>query len=119
MVMLVETSSSGMPSNTRSMSSSESMATPTRPTSPSARGSSESIPNWVGRSNAIDSPGAPLARRYRKRALVSSAVAKPAYCRIVHGFSRYIVRYGPRVKGNSPGSPRAEARSSASTSDAW
>ena len=91
MVMLVETSLSGMPSNTRDMSSTESMATPTRPTSPSARGSSESMPSWVGRSKAIDRPGAPFASRYRNRSLVSSAVAKPAYWRVVHGRSRYMV----------------------------
>jgi hypothetical protein len=41
-VIDVETSSSGMPASSSSMSSSESIATPVRPTSPSARGSSES-----------------------------------------------------------------------------
>jgi hypothetical protein len=38
MVMDVDTESSGMPSKTRSMSRSESMATPERPTSPALRG---------------------------------------------------------------------------------
>ena len=42
MVIEVETSSSGMPSNSWCMSSMESIATPTRPTSPAAMGSSES-----------------------------------------------------------------------------
>jgi hypothetical protein len=42
MVMDVETRSSGMPSSRQSMSSRLSMATPTRPTSPIACGSSES-----------------------------------------------------------------------------
>jgi hypothetical protein len=42
MVIDVETRSSGMPSNNVAMSSSESMATPTRPTSPAASGWSES-----------------------------------------------------------------------------
>ena len=37
-VIDVETLSSGMPRSSVSMSSSESMATPTRPTSPAARG---------------------------------------------------------------------------------
>ena len=41
-VIDVETSSSGNPSNRTSMSSSESMATPTLPTSPCASGASES-----------------------------------------------------------------------------
>jgi len=63
MVMLVETFDMSMPSKTRAMSSMESMATPTRPTSPRARGSSESMPSCVGRSNAMESPGAPLASR--------------------------------------------------------
>ena len=38
------------------MSASESIATPTRPTSPAARGSSESKPIWVGRSSATENP---------------------------------------------------------------
>ena len=42
MVIDVDTRSSGMPSNSRTMSSMESMATPTRPTSPAASGWSES-----------------------------------------------------------------------------
>ena len=42
MVIEVETRSSGMPSSSVSMSSRLSMATPTRPTSPAASGSSES-----------------------------------------------------------------------------
>ena len=42
MVMEVETSSSGIPSKSRCMSSMESIATPTRPTSPAAMGWSES-----------------------------------------------------------------------------
>jgi hypothetical protein len=41
-VIEVETSPSGMPARRISMSASESIATPVRPTSPSARGSSES-----------------------------------------------------------------------------
>ena len=57
--------------NSVSMSSSESMATPTRPTSPSARGSSESWPICVGRSNAVNNPVCPCASRNRKRSLVS------------------------------------------------
>ncbi len=58
-VIDVDTSSRGMSSNTRSKSSSESMATPDFPTSPAAIAASESYPIWVGRSNAIDSPEEP------------------------------------------------------------
>ena len=47
------------------MSASESIATPVRPTSPSDRGSSESYPSCVGRSNATDNPVCPPASRYR------------------------------------------------------
>jgi hypothetical protein len=60
-VMLVETLSSGMPSKSRRMSSMESMATPTLPTSPLRQGRSESYPIWVGRSNATLSPVVPAA----------------------------------------------------------
>ena len=42
MVIDVDTESSGMPSNSKRMSSSESIATPTRPTSHAAMGASES-----------------------------------------------------------------------------
>ena len=45
------------------MSSIESMATPTRPTSPRARGLSESWPICVGRSKATESPVWPDLRR--------------------------------------------------------
>ena len=38
----------------------------------------------------------------------ASAVAKPAYCRIVHSRPRYMVGWMPRVKGNSPGTPRSD-----------
>ena len=96
-VIDVDTASSGMPSNIASMSASESMATPTRPTSPSARGSSESRPIWVGRSNAVESAACPWSIRNRKRRLVSSAVPKPAYWRIDHGRPRYMSRWMPRV----------------------
>ena len=52
MVIEVEIFSRLMPSNRRSMSSMESMATPTLPTSPMASGWSESRPICVGRSKA-------------------------------------------------------------------
>ena len=62
-VIEVETWSSGIWSNATRMSSSVSMATPVRPTSPRQRGLSESSPSWVGRSNAIDSPVEPCSSR--------------------------------------------------------
>ena len=109
MVIEVETWSSGMPSNIASMSRIESIATPTRPTSPSALGSSESRPICVGRSNAVERPGWPWSIRNRKRRLVSAAVPKPAYWRIDHGRPAYMSRWMPRVNGNDPGSPRSRS----------
>ena len=103
MVIDVDTRSSGMPSSSVRMSASESIATPTRPTSPCAMGWSESYPICVGRSKAVESPVCPAARRSLKRALVSSAVPNPAYWRMVQKRPRYMVGWIPRVKGNSPG----------------
>ena len=77
------------------MSASVSMATPHLPTSPSAIGSSESLPISVGMSNAVDSPSPPERMISLNRQLVSSAVPKPANMRIVHSFERYIEAYGP------------------------
>ena len=82
------------------MSASESMATPHRPTSPSAIGSSESMPRSVGMSKAVDSPSPPDLMISLNRQFVSSAVPKPANIRIVHNLDRYIDAYGPRVYGN-------------------
>ena len=61
--MLVDTWSRGMPAKSWRMSSIESIATPTLPTSPWAMGASESYPIWVGRSNATDRPVVPAASR--------------------------------------------------------
>ncbi len=63
MVIDVDTWSSGMPSNSVAMSSIESIATPTRPTSPAASGWSESYPICVGRSKATLRPLTPCASR--------------------------------------------------------
>jgi hypothetical protein len=90
-VIDVDTWSSGMPSKSNAMSSIESMATPTRPTSPAASGASESYPICVGRSNATLKPVTPWDRRYRFRRFDSAAVPNPAYCRIVQRRPRYIV----------------------------
>src|SRR5712691_11705408 len=89
MVIEVETFPRSMPWKSRSMSSTVSIATPTRPTSPRARGLSESWPICVGRSNAVERPVCPEASRYRKRRLVSSAVPNPAYWRIVQSRPRH------------------------------
>jgi len=103
------TRSSGMPLNASSISARVSIAIPTRPTSPSARGSSESRPHWVGKSKATLSASWPWAMRYLKRAFVSIGVPKPTYWRMVQTRARYISGWIPRVKGYSPGSPRSRA----------
>src|SRR5919108_821204 len=110
------TRSSGMPANASSMSASVSMAMPTRPTSPSARVSSESRPSCVGRSNATFSASCPCAIKYLNRAFVSAGVPKPMYWRIVQSRSRYMCLWMPRVYGNSPGRPRSAAGSRAARS---
>src|SRR5262245_46972357 len=105
------TRSSGIPANASSMSASESTAIPTRPTSPLARGWSESSPSWVGRSKATLSASCPWAIRYLKRALVCAGVPKPTYWRIVQSRSRYMRGWMPRVYGYSPGWPMSRAAS--------
>ena len=57
------TSPRSIPANRSVMSSSVSMATPSRPTSPSERGLSESWPISEGMSNAVDSPVWPWSSR--------------------------------------------------------
>src|SRR6266581_1538513 len=111
--MLVLTRSRGRPSSRVCMSSTDEIATPTRPTSPRAIGASLSYPIWVGRSNATLSPSLPWAKRYLNRRFVSFAVPKPAYWRIVQSRPRYIVGWIPRVNGESPGNPRPSRYASA------
>jgi hypothetical protein len=91
MVIEVETSRKEMPAKRSRMSRRESMATPTLPTSPRASWWSESRPICVGRSKATERPVWPFSVRYLKRALVSLAVPKPAYWRMVHGLPRYML----------------------------
>ncbi len=57
------TRSSGMPSNSVSMSSTVSSATPSTPTSPNERSWSESRPIRLGISNAVESPVWPWSKR--------------------------------------------------------
>ena len=90
MVIDVVTSPRSMSRYRSSMSANVSTATPQRPTSPSAMGSSESSPSRVGMSNAVDRPPPPARMISLKRQLVSSAVPNPANMRIVHGLERYI-----------------------------
>ena len=106
-VIDVVTAPRSMSANRSSMSARLSMATPQRPTSPSAIGSSESMPSSVGMSNAVDSPSPPALMISLNRQFVSSAVPKPANIRIVQSFERYIDAYGPRVYGYSPGNSPA------------
>ena len=89
----------GMPSNSSSMSDTVSMATPSLPTSPSANSWSESYPVRVGWSKSVLMPVCPRSSRKRYRWLVALAVPKPAIWRRVHNRPRYMVGYGPRVKG--------------------
>ena len=96
-VIEVVTLSSGIPSNSVSMSRSDETATPHLPTSPSESGWSGSRPISVGRSNATDSPPPPCSSRYLKRAFVWAALPKPANCRIVQTLPRYMVSWMPRV----------------------
>jgi len=84
MVRPVPIRSSAMPSKAISKSLRVSTAIPTRPTSPSARGSSESRPIWVGRSKATLSPVCPWEIISLNRSLVSFGVPKPVYCLVVH-----------------------------------
>src|SRR5579875_1845098 len=55
-VIEIVTRSRGIPSSSSSMSGTASIATPTFPTSPRARGESESRPSWGGRSKATERP---------------------------------------------------------------
>ena len=89
------------------MSSSVSTATPSRPTSPSERGSSLSRPMSVGRSKAVLRPVWPFSSRNRKRSLVCRAVPKPANWRMVQSRLRYMLAWTPRVNGYWPGKPRS------------
>ena len=100
------------------MSRTESIATPTWPTSPALRASSLSSPICVGRSKATESPGCPCASRYRKRAFASVAVPKPAYWRMLQRRPRYIVGWMPRVNGGRPGSPSSRSASCPARSSA-
>src|SRR5437667_4659 len=109
--MLVLTRSGGRPSKSSPMSWIVEIATPTRPTSPRARGASLSYPICVGKSKATLRPSLPCSRRYRNRRFVSFAVPKPAYWRMVQRRPRYIVARAPRVKGGSPGNPSVSAKS--------
>ena len=97
MVIEVVMAPRSIPAKRSRMSASESTATPQRPTSPSAIGSSESRPKSVGMSKAVDRPSPPERMISLKRLLVSVAMPKPANMRIVQSRDRYIEACGPRV----------------------
>ena len=63
MVIDTVTSPRSIPPNSVSMSSSESIATPSRPTSPSERAWSESWPISDGMSNAVERPCLPVVEQ--------------------------------------------------------
>ena len=79
-----------IPSKSVSMSGRAEIETPDFPTSPRAIESVGSYPICVGRSNATERPVCPRSRRYRYRPLVSSAVAYPAYWRMVQPRFAYM-----------------------------
>jgi hypothetical protein len=87
-VIEVVTSAIGMPENRMSMSAAESIATPQCPTSPAARGSSESRPMSVGMSKATESPVPPAPRSILYRSLVWRALPNPENWRIVQARPR-------------------------------
>src|SRR4051794_28704772 len=99
------------------MSSMELIATPTLPTSPSARAWSESYPICVGRSKAHDRPVEPAASSSFHRSLVALALPNPEYCRMVHKRPRYMSLRTPRVYGYEPGSPSFSSGFQPSRSD--
>ena len=90
MVMEVETVARSIPENRVSMSARVSTATPARPTSPRAKGSSLSRPSSVGMSNAVERPSPPARSSSLNRPLVSSAEPNPANWRMVHSRDRYM-----------------------------
>ncbi len=79
------------------MSARESIATPQRPTSPRAIGSSESSPSKVGMSKAVDRPSPPDRMISLNLPFVSVASPNPANILIVQSFERYMDACGPRV----------------------
>ena len=92
-VIDVETLSSGSPSKSVRMSSIESMATPTLPTSPCAIGVVGVVAHLGRQVEGDRQPaGAGLRRAGGSAALDSLAVPNPAYWRIVHGRPVYIDR---------------------------
>ena len=110
-VIEVVMSARGRPSSRVSMSAIEAIGTPRgRPRHWPARRRSRSPSGSAGR-RPPRAPSGPARAGSGSRSLVSAAVEKPAYWRIVHRRPRYIVGWTPRVNGNSPGRPRSRASS--------
>ena len=81
------------------------IGTPTRPTSPSASRRVRVVAHLGRQVEGDRQPGLALLEEVAEARFVSSAVAKPAYWRIVQRRLRYIVGWTPRVNGGSPGQP--------------
>ena len=82
------------------MSSTESTATPALPTSPVTRGGR--CRSAVGGEVKRDRHALPArCQGLAIKALLSSAVEKPAYWRMVQGRAAYMVAWGPRTRGEA------------------
>ena len=106
-VIDVDTLSSGISSSSVCMSSTVSIATPTRPDF-AQRARRIRIDAHLRRQIERDAqPRLPGGEQQPEPPFVSAAVPNPAYCRMVHRRPRYMVGCTPRVNGNLPGSPRS------------
>ena len=111
-LIVIETVTSPMSMASKRLwrSSSVSIATPSLPTSPNERSSSESCPINEGMSNAVAQYRSAVIEQVPEALLVSAAVPNPANWRIVHNLPRYMLAYTPRGNGNSPGKPIGRLR---------
>ena len=109
MVIEVEIFVRSMPAKSRSISSMESMATPTLPTSPMARGLSESRPIWVGRSKATDRPVVPSAST---AAIITLSVPRTVGPNFPRKFTTAPVNFGANTLMLPPSTRTAEPSAS-------
>ena len=79
------------------MSSSESIATPTRPDLAGRQRVIRIVADLRRQVEGDRKPGGALRRAGTGSAVRLFGLAKPAYCRIVHSRPRYIVGWMPRV----------------------
>jgi hypothetical protein len=111
MVIDVEILSSGSPRSSTRMSSIESMATPTLPTSPCASGMIGVAPHLRRQIEGDGEARLPLLEQVVVARVGGLGRAEAAYWRIVHRRPRYMFGCTPRVKGGSPGKPRSRSAS--------